>query len=235
MTPSITGGTGSIPWEDGKALLPTNLLNIVWADYEIAKDIRVGYWQRMNVNLISSPRGNGVHTVMRNPRFAIRKLNVYNVVGLNTIYDFYVQPGFAPESRPDAMGRSLEFGFRTSHAYPIPASRFNVGLVTEVTKAFSFNGDPVANVYGWAMPWTSYDLSKTFSTQHIMSVSFQQLSKDPWYRVVHDYPMPLAIQNGIGINLSENISTSLLVNNYLNTAPTLKNTWASLWLMMTIL
>ncbi len=234
MTPAIDNHQNYIPWEDGSALLPTNTFNIVWVDYEIAKDTKIVYHQRFNMNYAASPRGEGVHTVFRNPRIALRRMNVFNVPNLNTMYDVYIQPGLAPES--ELAGRNLEFGFRTNTSYSIPRSRFTIGAYSEFTTAICFNKpgpQGSSNAYGWLMPWASYDLNKTFSTQHYATVSFQHIRETQG--IVHDYPMPLNVQNGIGINISENIWAALLLNNYLNTKPTLANTWASAWLVLSLL
>ena len=83
------------------------------------------------------------------------------------------------------------------------------------------------------MPWASYDLNKTFSTQHYMTVSFQHVRETQG--IQPDYPMPFNIQNGIGMNVTNKVWAAAFINNYLNTLPTLENTWASLWVALEIL
>jgi hypothetical protein len=84
------------------------------------------------------------------------------------------------------------------------------------------------------MPWASYDINPTFSTQHYCIVNFEHQRGKALHRFDWDYPMPY-IQNGLGINVSKVVWTSIFLNNYVNTAPTLKNTWASVWLSLTLL
>jgi hypothetical protein len=232
MSPG-SNSPGYVPAEDGSPLIPSNIFAILWIDYPIAEDTRIGYWQRGNANLAGSQTFR-----VRNPRFELRKLNVWKKQGLSSTYDFYIQPGIAPEGGSIASGgsgRSLEIGIRTSHAYTFPESHWSIGMTTETTKAFSFRGPTSANVYGWAMPWINHHWSTHFSHEHYFTLSLQQLSQDPWHRIVYDYPMPLATQNGVSYHYSESVSITFLVNNYLNTAPTLKNTWFSFWLSAKIL
>ena len=180
MTPAFNNNQNYIPYGNGDALLPTNAFNIIWIDYEIAKDVKVVYWQRSNTNFASSARGENVSFVPRNPRFALRKVNVFNVPNLTTTYDIYFQPGLAYEG--NGAGRNYEFGFRTATSYAIPASKWSIGATTEFTGAIgtvSKLPSSSSNLYGWAMPWTSYELSKIFSTQHYMTVSFQHLRGTP--------------------------------------------------------
>jgi hypothetical protein len=237
MTPAVDNHGGYIPLENGDPLLPANAFNIIWADYEIAKDTKIVYWQRSNLNFAPTPTSGGAHVslVPRNPRFALRKVNVFDVPNLSTTYDVYIQPGLAPEAA--SGGRDLEFGFRTATSYSIPGSRWSLGAISETTVAPLFrDANPRAgssNFYGWLMSWASYDLSKTFSTQHYVTVSFQHVREKQWIEA--DYPMPLAMQNGFGVNISESVWAAAFINNYLNTLPTLANTWASVWLAVTFL
>jgi len=232
MTSGFDGRT-YVPAEDGSELNPANAFSMLWIDYPIAENTRIGYWQRWNANL-TGPQG----VRFRNPRLEIRKLNVWKKKGISSTYDFYLQPGIAPEGESIASGgsgRSLEIGMRTSQSYSIPESNWNIGMITEITKAFSFKGPARANVYGWALPWIEHEWSKRFYHQHYFTLSLQQLGKDPWYHIVYDYPMPLATQNGISYQLNDTINLSFFVDNYLNTLPTLKNTWFSFWLSAVLL
>ncbi len=233
MTPAFDNHSNSIPYEDGSKLLPTNTFNLAWIDYEIAPDLKIVYYQRLNINFADSEKRQAVNAVPRNPRFALRKVNVFNISHLTTSYDFYVQPGLAPEA--NGAGRNLEFGIRTATSYAFPRSKWSVGATSETTVAFSFKPAPEgsSSFYGWLLPWASYELSSVFSTQHYLSASFQHIRGT--FGIQPDYPMPLAIQNGIGINLSETIWASVFLNNYINTLPTLANTWMSVWLSVNIL
>lgn len=234
MTPAFDNHENYIPYGDGSKLLPTNLFNIVWIDYEIAKDVKVVYWQRSNTNFASSDKGENFSFVPRNPRFALRKVNVFNNPNLTTTYDIYFQPGLAPEG--NGAGRNFEFGFRTATSYAFPSSKWSIGAITETTGAIAnapSGPEGSSNLYGWAMPWTSYELNKIFSTQHYMSVAFQHVRGTTG--IEPDYPMPFNMQNGIGVNVSEQVWLAAFINNYLNRTPTLANTWVSVWLSLTAL
>jgi hypothetical protein len=228
MSPAFRGNPRNVPDEEGADLLPTNSFNIAWMDYEIAQDWKVVYWQRFNINFAPTSRGDGIHTVARNPRFALRKINLFDNPNISSTYDFYVQPGLAPEA--SESGRTIEGGIRTNTSYALPKSSWSVGAITE----FTLSKDKAASYYGWVMTWASYDLNPTFSTQHYVTVNFLNQTGKPLSKLDWDAPKPY-IQNGIGINVSKAVWASVFLNNYLLTTPTLKNTWASLWVAFTIL
>lgn len=238
MTPAVSQGDLNVPDRDQPGLMPTNLFNIIWADYEIAKDTKIVYWQR----LILFPAADGVHpgfqALPRNPRFAVRRVNLFNSSAVATTYDLYFQPGLAPEA--DAKGRNVETGFRTNTSYSVPTSRISLGMVTETT--FSLSTQPefefaahrseTSNFYGWLMPWASYNLTQALATQHYVTLNYQHnrgTSGLQW-----DYPLPY-MQNGIGMDLTKQIWAAVFLNNYVGVTPTLSNSWASLWLSMVIL
>jgi hypothetical protein len=231
MSPGLKDASTSVPEPDGTALMETNLFNIVWADYEIAPDTKVVYWQRFTVNFTPTSASQGLDAVARNPRFALRRVNVFKTPGLDTTYDIYIQPGIATEAK--SSDRNMEFGSRTNTSYQFPKSRFSIGAVTELT--FSIARNPVttgANLYGWAMPWVNYELNKTFSTQHYATINLMHGRGTRGLQL--DLPKPY-VQNGIGAGITKDIWMAAFINNYVTTAPSLKNTWASLWLAMNIL
>jgi len=230
MTPAINNNQNQVPTPEGGQLIPTNTYNILWADYEFARDFKFLYWQRLWIDFANSQSAQGVGVFHRNPRFALRKVNVLNIPNLNTTYDFYIQPGWSPEA--GSGGRDFEFGFRTTHSYTIPKSRWNIGATTELTYSISNQDVPGASTYGWVMSWLSYELNKTFATQTFASVNLQHNRGTTG--IQWDYPMPY-IQNGIGMNVTDSIWAAVFINNYMTTAPTLSNTWASLWLSITVL
>jgi hypothetical protein len=234
MAPAIQGNSGSVPDTDGSRLMSTNTFNIAWMDYEIAKDWKIVYWQRFIVNFASPAGDFNLSTYTRNPRFAIRRVNFFSNPNISSTYDLYIQPGLGDEAAPSAAGRTVEGGFRTNTSYVVPRSKWNIGAITEFTVSYSKTNTTDANIYGWAMPWMSYDLTPTFSTQHYATINFQHLRGKNIDRIDWDYPMPYT-QNGIGINVSKVVWASIFINNYLTTAPTLKNTWASLWIALTLL
>jgi hypothetical protein len=232
MTPAFKAKNSQVPTPEGDELMPTNTFNIAWVDYEVAQNWRVLYWQRFFVNFASSGTAQGINTRVRNPRFALRRTQVFDDPNLNTTYDLYIQPGLAQEGNtgPNGKGRTIEGGFRTNTAYTIPKSRWSVGAITE----FTLSKDRNDSIYGWVLPWISYEINSKIQTQHYVTVNFlhtrgESLSQWGW-----DLPMPY-IQNGFGFNVSKSIWAAAFLNNYLNTAPSLKNTWASVWLAFTVL
>lgn len=232
MTPAIDSSKGQIPDNDGSPFAPMNAFNILWTDYEFADDLRIVYWQRVMVNIVGTSTHGPMDFTPRNPRFALRKTKFFDNKNLSTTYDLYVQPGLASEATN--AGRTFEFGFRTASSYSFPGSRFSIGMITEMTGVYSKFDMPGANFYGWFMPWMSYDLNKTFSTQHYVTLNYQHMRGDHWSKFQYDYPMPY-MQNGIGMSISKNVWASVFINNYITAPPTLKNTWASLWLSLEIL
>ncbi len=233
MTPALAGKSTSVPAADGSVFAPTNAFNIAWVDYEIAPNTKLVYWQRFNVNFASQVAGQGVHAIARNPRFAFRRLNVFNSDSVTTTYDLYVQPGVAPEATSASANRSFEFGVRTNTSYAFPSSKWTIGLISETTGSLSSRGGAGADFYGWFMPWASYDFTKVFSTQHYVTLNYMHDRGTSWSQLQLD-GMPY-IQNGIGVNITEKIWAAAFLNNYLTTAPTLENSWASLWVSTSFL
>jgi hypothetical protein len=231
MTPALNSTQNQIPNPSGEPYIPTNIYNIVWADYAIGSETKILYWQRWLVNFADGYYGPAITTVPRNPRFALRKTNVFPIPHLSTTYDIYIQPGVAPEAATE--GRDLEFGIRTSHSYEFPKSRWSVGLVTELTASLTDRDIRTgADSYGWMMAWGSYELNSIFSTQHFFTLNIEHVrgtSGLSW-----DSPLPF-VQNGIGIQISQSIWSAVFLNTYLIALPTVSNTWISVWLSLNIL
>lgn len=227
MTPGFQDNPSSVPHSNGSQLLPTNTFNIAWIDYKIAENYYILYWQRAVLTLASIGQ-QGMNITPRNPRFALRRTQIFNVPNLSTTYDFYIQPGLAPEAT--TAGRKLEVGFRTSTAYSFPSSKWSIGMVTEFTTAYSAGTqEGGADVYGWLMPWVNYSFSSVLSAQLYLPYNFQHIRRNAWYDFELDTPHPYS-QAGLGVNFSDSVSASFLLNTYLNVTPTLKTSWASVWL-----
>jgi len=233
MTPAFQGRTRSIPNRDGSEYIPATLFNILAIDYEIAPDYRILYHQRALLMLTPNSSFQGLNLFGRDPRFALRRTQVFDVPHVNTTYDLYVQPGIANNQLSD--GNSFEVGFRTNTSYSPPGTRWNFGLLQEFTTRYlNPSGQGRQRAYGWFMPWVSYDLSQKISLQHFTTLPFTNLRSQPWTSFQWDDPPPF-IQNGIGLNLTKTVSASLFINNYLGVGPTLSNTWASVWLSLDLL
>ena len=232
MSPAFQEHGTSVPDLNGTDLAPTNLFTIAWADYEITPNYRVFFWQRFMLFLANDPTTSAGSISPRNPRFGIRRTNLFKNPNISTTYDLYVQPGLAPESM--SQGRSLEVGFRTNTSYTIPNSKWSIGEVTELNASFSDHGGPGSNAYGWSMSWASYEFSKPFATEHFLTFNFMQQRGDSWSQIQWDYPKPY-IQNGIGVNVTDKVWAALFLNNYILEAPTLGNTWTSFWLSLEFL
>jgi hypothetical protein len=227
MSPAFTENGSHVPTDQGTPLTPTHSFNIVWADYTLTQHFKLLFWQRYKTFFGVGENISPLTTRFRNPRLALRWVNFIKNPNVSATYDFYIQPGFAPEAQN--LGRNLEFGFRTVTQYSIPTSRLRIGATTEFTISTSptpFNRGQ--NYYGWLTTALLYDLSPKLSAQSFITVNFKQNRGTRLTDVRYDTPLPF-IQNGVGYQITPSVSTSLLLNNYLNQAPTLRNTWASLW------
>ena len=236
MSPPLSGSRTSVPLPNGQDYLPSNMFHIVWMDYPIAKNLRVLYWQRMLMFLSANASPNfqsQFQFVPREPRFALRWVDGFNVPHLNTTYDLYVQPGVTKNFV--ASGNHYDIGFRTSTAYSIPKSKWSVGLVQEYTVGGFDPKGKGPRAWGWFMPWASYEINQKFSTQHVMYYGIRNDRKNKVFQYEWDDAGMPYIQNGVGFNVSKSVQLTALVNNYLAVRPSLKNTWTSLWLSMNIL
>ena len=228
MSPALTQNGSSVPTEQGTPLTPTHSFNIIWADYTLSQNFKLLLWQRYKTFFGTGVNITPLTTRFRNPRLALRWVNFTSNPHLSATADFYLQPGIAPEAQN--LGRNVELGFRTVTQYSIPKSRLKLGMTTELT--WSYSSTPISqgqNYYGWFTSALNYDLSQKLSAQSFITVNFKQNRGTPWTDLRYDTPLPF-IQNGFGYQLNSSISGSLLINNYLYQAPTLRNTWASLWL-----
>jgi len=232
MVPAFDGNTSAVPRPDGSRFIPGNLFNIAWADYEVGNHLRIFFWQRFIITLNSNSQFSGMHYLPRDPRFGVRWLQVFDVPELSTTYDVFIQPNITNNAASNL--NVMEFGFRTNTSYAIPHSRWSLGLVQEFTASY-FSGGTGPQAYAWVAPWFNYELSPTFSLQSSFFVPVQNLRDRPVLDLTWDSPGGPYMQSGIGINLSQQVSLSFLLNNYLNAPISLKNTWASMWLSLTIL
>jgi len=224
MTPAINGT--NIPTPQGGTLAPTLVEGRVWLDYAFTEKYRLFFWQRyfyFPFNDFS----------LYDPRIGFRWMQVFDIPGLTTTYDFYFLPGISQMAQDD--NRILELGIRTNTTYSIPSSRWDLGIVTEVNAPFYQSGlnggDQTKKLWGVLAPWTSYKISKYFSTQHWFMFPFKfQQGSFSW-----DITGMPFVQNGIGWIASEAVWIGAFLNNYLFTAPTLQNTWMSIWLNLSII
>jgi hypothetical protein len=227
MTPAFSGNPFAIPTPGGDPLSSHNISSFFWTDYQIGDELRFLYFQKHVVNF-AALNSNSSGIIFRNPRFAIRKTKVFDHPNILSVYDFYLQPGIAPEADPSQAGRAFEVGFRTNTTYALPGSNWNIGFISEFTYAF-LNKSTGSDMYGGLTPWLSYTISKRFKTNHNLTVNFLHPKGDTLFGFQPDTPLPY-IQNGVGFNVSDSLSASFLLNNYLSALPSIQNTWASVWL-----
>jgi hypothetical protein len=232
MSPALKGGSGSIPNSDGSGYIPTTLFNIFTADFEIAPNYRILYYQRVFLLLAADATFQGMSIFGRDPRFALRRTQVFALPNLNSTLDLYFQPGISNNQL--SGGNGLEVGFRVNLNYAPAGTRWTFGIVQEFTSAYLDPAGKGMRAYGWFMPWLSYDLSEKFSLQHFTNLAFKNPRNLAWNQFQWDDQPPF-IQNGANFNLTDSVSLSLFLNNYLGVAPTLVNTWASLWLSVDFL
>lgn len=222
----------SVPTETGGQLDPMNLFNIVWVDFEFAKDWRALYFQRTVFNLTANeanPSGFGVNFL--NPRFGIRRTNALPVDGLATTWDLYVQPGLTSASQ--SAGHIADVGLQLANAYKIKGFPLTLGLLADFRGAFYQAGGRGSDFTMSVSPWASFEILPWLSTQHWLGMPIRHVkgAEDlSW-----NYPFAPMIQNGLGFQLGEHVWTALMVNNYLTQAPQLNNTWLSLWLSIMVL
>ncbi len=232
MTPSFSGNGDSVPKPNGSRYAPAHLFNIVWTDYEISRNFRLFYWQRFILTLNANPDFQPFQYLPRDPRFGARWTQVFDVPGLSTSFDVFIQPNVTANKISNQ--NIVEFGFRTNTSYAIPQSRWSLGLIQEFTSSY-LGGGRGPQAYGWVMNWFSYEFSPVFSTQTAFSVPFQNYRGDSLAKWTWDAPGGPYMQNGIGINLNKDVSVAFLLNNYLSQPISMRNTWASMWVSLTIL
>ncbi len=242
MTPAFQGHTDSVPSPDGTPFLPSNLFNILWADYEIGNNLRIVYWQRTYIFLTSNPEFQGFQVFPRDPRFAVRFTQVFNNPNLTTTYDAFFQPqltnnvGIFPQevTRNIFCNRNiLELGFRTNTTYQFPGSRWSIGMVQEWTNAFFGGKGP--RYFGWANPWVNYQFSKAYSVQSAFFFPIQNKRADQPDHITWDVPGGAYVQNGFSMSVNDRLSVSLLLNNYLFEPLSWRNTWMSVWVSLAFL
>ncbi|MFZ9595683.1 MAG: hypothetical protein ACO3A2_06345 [Bdellovibrionia bacterium] len=227
MSPGLSSQSGLIPNHQGGNYAPTNWFTILWTDYEIAKNIRLLYWQRAIFMLGSDQNFEQWKLYPRDPRFALRLTQVLNIPNLNTTFDFYIQPGVTQNKL--SLGNHYELGFRTSSNYTPSGSRFTFGLIQEFTTAYLDPEGLGPRAYGWLMPMLSYTFNPFVSWQTTSVFNLTNSRKKGVFDWNWDDPKPY-MQNGVNLNFTPSTSITLLMNHYLGTRPTLNNTWLSLWI-----
>jgi hypothetical protein len=232
MTPALQGHSSSIPNSDGSEYIPTTLFDIFSAEYEIIPNYRILYYQRVFLLLTEDSSFQGMSLFGRDPRFALRRTQIFDVPNLNTSFDLYFQPGIS--NNQISGGNRIEVGFRTNTNYAPPGTRWTLGIVQEITTGYLDAYGTGLRAYGWFMPWFSYDLSNRISLQHFTNLPFKNPRNLSWTQFQWDDQPPF-MQNGVNFNLTKSVAASVFLNNYLGVAPTLRNTWASLWLSIDIL
>lgn len=228
MSPGLSRSESSVPHYAGGPLVPAFLSGIFWTDYEFATDLKLLYFQKYTLDFSGASTPSGVGGRFLDPRFAVRASQVFKVTGMDTDYDLFVQPGVTAGFMPQP-GRSFDVGIRTNTQYSIPASRFSVGAIAELTTTFYSEASQGADLSGLFVPWVSYQLSQKFFTQHYVVAPFKHRQGDRLDDLRWDITGMPYVQNGVGVSVGESTFVAVLLNNYLLTTPTLENTWASLW------
>jgi hypothetical protein len=132
MTPSLEGSSSAVPSTKSNiagqgAFVPTNIFNIFSIDYPITERLRILYYQRAYFFLGRDNDFSGGQLVLRDPRFGIRMAKVFDVPGLNTLYDVYIQPK-ATYNPVLSTKNNYEIGFRTNTNYTPAGSNLVVVL-----------------------------------------------------------------------------------------------------------
>jgi hypothetical protein len=210
------------------------MFSIVQADYEFMKDSRLLLFQRMTSNLGAAAGLPGGKFRFLDPRVGWRQTNVIsNPDFLGSTIDFYAQLPLSSQSQQQQ--RALDLGVQGNFSYLVPKSKLTLGVVTDVRGSFYQAALGNNNFQGFFAPWASYELSRKFSTQHWFNLPWRHKQEDAWDSIGWAFPGRPYIQNGIGLSANKFLWFSLMINNYVDTAPTLQNTWASLWVSVTAL
>ncbi len=228
MSPAFMGNTESTPLPSGMPYKPVTGYSILNATYEFAPNYQFVYWQKFATTFTSNFESQGVQFFPRVPRFALRKTSILDVSNLTTAFDFYVQPGIIQNAFWSK--NYFEIGLRTNWNYAIPKSNWAVGILTEFTTAYLDPKGQGSRAYGWVNPFAIYSLNSRFSTQHWLYVPIDNPRSGRFWHFAYDDPGKPYVQNGISYKLSSGAEATLLLNNYLFTKPSWRNTWASLWL-----
>jgi hypothetical protein len=220
MSPALGGP--SVPTVDGESLVSDFVDGRVWMDYALTPKYRILYWQRYFAFSFKEYS-------LYDPRIGFRWMQVFDVPGLTTTYDFYFLPGVSKLA--EDSNRFLELGIRTNTSYEIPRSRWTVGVVTETNLSFYKQSQQAKNLWGVLAGMASYRLSSKLSTQHwfMFPIKYQQDSF-AWDATRNPF-----VQNGLGWSATEAVWIGVFLNTYLLAAPTLQNTWASVWLNLAML
>lgn len=211
MSPSFEGSSAYIPLKDGSKFFPTNAFGFLWVDYEITNGYKLLYFQRGIIAYApSSPLQSGnLQFIARDPRFGIRKVQLFSLPHFINQYDIYIHPAWSDLSIQ--AGRKFELGMRTTHIYQFPGSRWKIGGFTEASASFYKPGGKGSDFYGFIAPFSSYRLSSLFATQHWLMLPFRHLRNTPWRELGWDNPTPY-VQNGVSIDVSQKIWASLWLN-----------------------
>lgn len=233
-SPALSGKMAATPTPEGAPSDPINAFTILQADYLIAEDTRLLYFQRLPLNFNSLPgQATGMDLTFSDPRFGLRKTNVIKTPGFVSTIDLYTQPGFSKGSAN--IERRADVGVQANIKYLVKDWTF--ANLMDARKTFFGPNGKGNDLSGFFAPNISYSLSSKFSTQTWAVL--------PW-RHKHNTTLGLAnfswnspgepfLQNGIGYSATDKIWLGVLVNNFIFTAPRLNNTWTSLWISTTLL
>ncbi len=226
MTPAIANNDGiSMPFADGSHFLPLNAFQIFWMDYEIAPRLRVLYYQRLILTLGSNEVSTPGYVSPRPPRFALR----FILPDTESSIDVYFQPPISVYMTE--RKRAFEVGGRISLIQRIPPVSY--GFTTDITLPYAYAANTSADFYGFSSAWASFALSETISTQHWISFPFEHIGCTQQWG--WDIPLQPYIQNGLGFNVSRILWLGIMLNTYFLTPPTLRNSWASLWVSLDLM
>ncbi|MGE4234395.1 MAG: hypothetical protein AB7F43_13795 [Bacteriovoracia bacterium] len=235
MGPAFKANPASIPTNKGQQLDPINLYTTTQLDFEIAPKTRILWYQRIPY-YISHNTLNEVNNVeFFDPRFAYRKLDFIDYPGAKSTADFYFQPGSSHISAD--IGRLADIGFAINMKAPFAKTNWQVGWLSDFRLSF-FKANGVSDghvVSGYLSPWAGYYITPRLQTQHWLVVPYLHNRNEPLNTWGWGYPGAPFVQNGLGYSVSPRVWVALLLNNYVNIAPKLENTWMSFWLSTSLL
>jgi len=230
VTPTV--GSKTVPTPTGGIFGPSGVFNNLTFDYAVAHNFRLLYFQRVYMPLGTNANFSRIQPVLRDPRVGVRWTQVFNDSHVTSTYDFFLQPQVTHNAF--STGNGLDIGVRLNHVYTFPRSKWSIGAITDIVTSYQNPNAKGPRCYGFFAPWASYEISPKFSTQNWLGLNYMNPRSLAWYSLAWDTPLP-SMQNGVSWNFVENMSLSFLINNYLQAAPTLSNTWASVWFSLVVL
>jgi hypothetical protein len=236
MTPAIDSSSATVPDPSGAPFDPVNAFNLFQTAYAFSPRMSAFYLQRLplNLNSLDAPQRSDLDLTFTDPRFGIRLTIPKDKGNWSRTLDLYTQPGLSEGSQRN--GRQFDVGAQGNISYSTTNGKWTFGSLGEYRRNFfRSSATGIADFQGFVAPYINYNITEKLSTQSWGSFAYRHergtdLNNVQWSGQGLPY-----VQNGLGYQATEKIWVAGLVNNFIGTAPTLQNTWFSLWISTTLL